>query len=183
MELTENNVQKDKQVADLTEDNRQAKERIAQLQEELTKLREKSARDDEKLQSSNEKIAALQAKVFHLLNNDCVIMYLHYLKLEEQAKKSDAELNTLLLLRQQFDQHVLDMHRWRKLLEVETSVDFLAEVKTPLLEDLAKEGSFDGQFKLLRAKLEDETKDIQKYLHEKEEINKLRLKVWKMHML
>ncbi len=82
-----------------------------------------------------------------------------------------------MLLRQQFDQHVLDMHRWRKLLEVDTIGDFLAEVKTPLLEDLSQEGGFDDQFKLLKTKLEDETKDIQKYLHEKEEFNKLKIKV------
>jgi hypothetical protein len=51
--------------------------------------------------------------------------------LEEERKRADAEFSMLLLLRQQFDQHVLDMHRWRKLLEVDVA-DFPSEIKLPL---------------------------------------------------
>jgi len=98
-------------------------------------------------------------------------------KLEEERKRADAEFSALLLLRQQFDQHVLDMHRWRKLLEVDNISDFLVEVKTPLEEELAKQGAFDAQVKLLRTSLENETNDIQKYLKEKEEFERQRLKV------
>lgn len=68
------------------------------------------------------------------------------------------------------------MHRWRKLLEVETFTDFMVEVKAPLIEELAKDGAFDAQAKLLRSKLEEETKDIQKYLTDKEEFNKQKMK-------
>lgn len=98
-------------------------------------------------------------------------------KLEEERKRADAEFSALLLLRQQFDQHVLDMHRWRKLLEVDNIADFLVEVKPPLEEELAKQGAFDAQVKLLRGSLENETTDIQKYLTEKEEFERQRLKV------
>lgn len=98
-------------------------------------------------------------------------------KLEEERKRADAEFSMLLLLRSQFDQHVLDMHRWRKLLEVDNIADFLSEVKLPLEDELAKQGGFEAQVKLLRGNLDNETKDIQKYLHDKEEFEKQRLKV------
>lgn len=98
-------------------------------------------------------------------------------KLEEQTKRADAEFSALLLLRQQFDQHVLDMHRWRKLLEVDNIADFLAEVRVPLEDELATQGGFDSQVQLLRGSLESETKDIQKYLSEKEDFERQRLKV------
>ena len=98
-------------------------------------------------------------------------------KLDEMSKRADAEFSLLLLLRQQFDQHVLDMHNWRKLVEVDTVGDFLMEVKTPLIEELAKAGGFDVQVTKLRGKLEEETKDIQKYLKDKQDFNKQKLKV------
>jgi hypothetical protein len=74
------------------------------------------------------------------------------------------------------------MHNWRKLIEVDTMADFLMEVKTPIVEELAKAGGFDVQANLLRSKLEDETKDIQKYLKDKEEFNKQKLKVHLPHV-
>jgi len=96
-------------------------------------------------------------------------------KLSEQSKRADAEFSLLLVLRQQFDQHVLDMHRWRRLLEVDTG-DFMTEVKTPLLEELAKDGEFDKQVELLKSKLTHETTDIQQYLHTSEEFHKQKIK-------
>jgi hypothetical protein len=93
------------------------------------------------------------------------------------TKRADAEFSLLLLLRQQFDQHVLDMHNWRKLVEVDTVADFLMEVKTPVIEELAKAGGFDVQVSKLRTKLEDETKVIHQYLKDKEDFNKQKLKV------
>eukprot|EP01110_Echinostelium_bisporum_P004782 TRINITY_DN21857_c0_g1_i1.p1 TRINITY_DN21857_c0_g1~~TRINITY_DN21857_c0_g1_i1.p1 ORF type:complete len:484 (-),score=267.31 TRINITY_DN21857_c0_g1_i1:68-1519(-) len=95
--------------------------------------------------------------------------------LDSKGKQSDTELSALLLLRQQFDQHVLDMHRWRKLAEVDVA-DFITETKTPLVEELAKEGGFDKQLELLKGKVDEETKDIHKYLAEKEELAKQRTK-------
>eukprot|EP01111_Echinosteliopsis_oligospora_P013816 TRINITY_DN504_c0_g1_i1.p1 TRINITY_DN504_c0_g1~~TRINITY_DN504_c0_g1_i1.p1 ORF type:complete len:511 (-),score=125.21 TRINITY_DN504_c0_g1_i1:78-1610(-) len=96
-------------------------------------------------------------------------------KIAEQSKRADSEFSLLLVLRQQFDQHVLDMHRWRRLLEVDTG-DFLTEVKTPLLEELSKEGDFDKQVELLRGKLTHETTDIQSYLQASEEFHKQKIK-------
>jgi hypothetical protein len=42
---------------------------------------------------------------------------------------------------------------------------------------LARQGGFESQVKLLRGKLEDETTNIHKYLHDKEEFEKQRLKI------
>jgi hypothetical protein len=126
--------------------------------EEIRKLKEQLAEQTEKTNVQTKRGDDLQTR------------------LDELNKRSDAEFNLLLLLRQQFDQHVLDMHNWRKLVEVDTIGDFLMEVKTPLIEELAKAGGFDVQVSKLRSKLEDETKDIQKYLKDKEDFNKQKLK-------
>jgi len=99
-------------------------------------------------------------------------------KLDAQSKRADTEFSALIHLRQQFDQHCVDMHRWRKLVEVDVG-DFHTEVKVPLIEQLAKEGSFDKQLTLLSGKLTDETKDIQGYLQEKEEFAKQKMKTQK----
>lgn len=150
-ELAESSAGKDKQIAELTEENRKLKEEVGELKEKVQDLE----RDKNNLSSKLDTVTA---------------------KLDETTKRADAEFSALLLLRQQFDQHVLDMHRWRKLLEVDNISDFLLEVKAPLIEDLAKDGNFDAQVKLLKGKLEIETDDIQKYLHEKEEFNKQKMK-------
>ena len=44
-------------------------------------------------------------------------------------------------------------------------------------DELARQGGFESQVKMLRGTLEDESRDIQKYLKEKEEFEKQRLKV------
>jgi len=131
---------------------------LSVLEKSRGELSDANTSKDKQIEELKEEVAKLKAKV------------------SEQSKRADAEFSILLLLRQQFDQHVLDMHHWRKLLEVDTFADFLMEVKTPLVEELAKAGGFDVQAKLLRTKLEEETKDIQKYLKEKEEFNKLKIK-------
>lgn len=131
---------------------------ISDLNEELRRLKEKLEAEKERADTQTKRGDTLQAKV------------------DELSKRADSEFSLLLLLRQQFDQHVLDMHNWRKLVEVEVG-DFLVETKTPLIEELAKSGDFNTQVKLLRTKLEDETKEIQKYLKDKEEYNKQKMKV------
>lgn len=131
---------------------------ISNHNEEIRKLKEQLAEQTEKTVVQTKRGDDLQTR------------------LDELTKRADAEFSLLLLLRQQFDQHVLDMHNWRKLVEVDTVADFLMEVKTPLIEELAKAGGFDVQVSKLRTKLEDETKDIQKYLKDKEDFNKQKLK-------
>jgi len=132
------------------------------------------------LSSSEEgkKIAELQAQVSELtrkLDNTTKERDAANTKVTDQGKRADAEFSLLLVLRQQFDQHVLDMHRWRRMLEVDTG-DFLTEVKTPLLEELAKDGDFDKQVDILKGKLGDETSDIQKYLQASEDFLKQKIK-------
>lgn len=191
--LSEANNTKDKQIADLTEENRQLKEKNGQLEAEVKTLREqlttlqakfaeleerstKQAAELETNKQSNEDLTDRLDKAEGERDTLQTQLKSTKEKLEETTKRADAEFSMLLLLRQQFDQHVLDMHRWRKLVEVDTIGDFMVEVKAPLLEELAKDGAFDAQVKVLGKKLEDETKDIQKYLHEKEEFNKQKLK-------
>lgn len=138
---------------------------LSELNEELRKLKEKLEAETKRADEQTS-IASTQTKRADELQG----------RVDELTKRADAEFSLLLLLRQQFDQHVLDMHNWRKLVEVDTMGDFLIETKTPLIEELAKAGGFDKQASLLRAKLEDETKDIQKYLKDKEDFNKQKLK-------
>lgn len=97
-------------------------------------------------------------------------------KIEEDSKRAEVEFSGLLVLRQQLDQHVTDMHQWRKLLEVEDITNFPAQVKPAIIDDLAKTAGFDDQLTYLKKKLADETTEIQKYLAEKEEIQKQKMK-------
>lgn len=147
----------EKNNATLTDSSANKDIQISDLNEELRRLKEKLEAEKERADTQTKRGDTLQAKV------------------DELSKRADSEFSMLLLLRQQFDQHVLDMHTWRKLVEVEVG-DFLVEHKTPLIEELAKAGDFDTQVKLLRTKLEEETKDIQKYLKDKEDFNKQKLK-------
>jgi len=143
-----------KKVADLEKANAELK---ANHEEELRKLREQLEAETQRANTQTKRGDDLQSR------------------LDELTKRADAEFSLLLLLRQQFDQHVLDMHNWRKLVEVDTVSDFLMEVKTPLVEELAKAGGFDVQVSKLRSALETETKDIQKYLKDKEDFNKQKI--------
>jgi len=149
--------------------------KVAKLEKDNADLTESSSNKDIKLSEHNEELRRLKEKLEEettRANQQTTRGDALQVKVDEFTKRADSEFSLLLLLRQQFDQHVLDMHNWRKLVEVDLPQDFLIEVKTPLLEELAKGGNFDSQVKLLRQKLEDETKDIQKYLKDKEEFNK-----------
>jgi len=143
-----------KKVADLEKANAELK---SNYEEELRKLKEQLEVQTERANTQTKRGDDLQAR------------------LDELSKRADSEFSMLLLLRQQFDQHVLDMHNWRKLVEVDTAVDFLMEVKTPLIEELAKAGNFEAQVGKLRTGLEDETKVIHKYLKDKEDFNKQKI--------
>eukprot|EP01112_Ceratiomyxa_fruticulosa_P010546 TRINITY_DN279_c0_g1_i1.p1 TRINITY_DN279_c0_g1~~TRINITY_DN279_c0_g1_i1.p1 ORF type:complete len:507 (+),score=143.45 TRINITY_DN279_c0_g1_i1:589-2109(+) len=101
--------------------------------------------------------------------------------LETTRRRAEAESQALLVLRQQLDQHVLDIHKWVKLEDPEATVtDFGTEIKPSLLEDLIKEyaklgdKAFDTNLQYLRGKLETETSEIHKLLAQKEEDAKKR---------
>jgi len=155
----------EKSSAELSEANSKKDIQISELNDEIRRLKEKLGEETDRADTQT-----IRANEQTKRADDFAV------KLDEMTKRADSEFSMLLLLRQQFDQHVLDMHTWRKLVEVDSIGDFLIEVKTPILEELAKAGNFETQVKLLRTKLEDETKDIQKYLKDKEDFNKLKVK-------
>lgn len=174
VELEARTTELDTQVKDLKEkletsekSNTDLSEKLKQVEAEREQVKAEKDEQKSSLETDRDSLRTkLESEVSSLTS-----------KLEEQTKRADAEFSALLLLRQQFDQHVLDMHRWRKLLEVDNIADFIEEVKTPLESELAKQGNYDEQVKLLRGSLEAETNQIQKYLKEKEEFERLRLKV------
>eukprot|EP00026_Physarum_polycephalum_P009635 Phypoly_transcript_09764.p1 GENE.Phypoly_transcript_09764~~Phypoly_transcript_09764.p1 ORF type:complete len:403 (+),score=111.43 Phypoly_transcript_09764:73-1281(+) len=143
-----------KKVSELEKANAELKSRY---EDELKKLKEQLEIQTDRANTQTKRGDDLQAR------------------LDELTKRADQEFSLLLLLRQQFDQHVLDMHNWRKLVEVDTVADFLMEVKTPLVEELAKAGGFDVQVSKLRGSLENETKVIHQYLKDKEDFNKQKI--------
>nr|AAA29967.1 actin-binding protein [Physarum polycephalum] len=143
-----------KKVSELEKANAELKSRY---EDELKKLKEQPEIQTDRANTQTKRGDDLQAR------------------LTSSSKRADQEFSLLLLLRQQFDQHVLDMHNWRKLVEVDTVADFLMEVKTPLVEELAKAGGFDVQVSKLRGSLENETKVIHQYLKDKEDFNKQKI--------
>jgi len=92
-------------------------------------------------------------------------------KYEEDAESRAAtELKGLGVLKKNLEEHVEDLHRWEKYLDVDNAgeVDFSGEVRPKLMLDISKT-SFDDQLNTLANKLEKENDELQKLLKIKEE--------------
>eukprot|EP01114_Cavostelium_apophysatum_P013515 TRINITY_DN328_c0_g1_i1.p1 TRINITY_DN328_c0_g1~~TRINITY_DN328_c0_g1_i1.p1 ORF type:complete len:439 (-),score=191.01 TRINITY_DN328_c0_g1_i1:119-1435(-) len=152
-----------KLASELQVENGHLKEEIQLLKStHQTQLDDERAKFAEMKQSLEEQIAQLTAK----LNKET----------EERAKEKEAttkrnraEISGLDVLRTHLDNHVEDLNRWMRYLDLDSQseVDFSGEVRPKIMGDIAKQ-SFDAQVEYLSQKLAKENDEILSFLKQKE---------------
>jgi cortexillin 1/2 len=88
---------------------------------------------------------------------------------EINNSRSQVELNGLGVLKRNLEEHLEDLKRWQKYLDLdkESTVDFAGEIRPQIMSDIAKE-DFDKQLQYLTKKLEKENVDMVQLLKQKE---------------
>jgi len=87
---------------------------------------------------------------------------------EEQTKKNRVEIAGLGVLKKNLEEHIEDLHRWEKFLDLtEGEVDFTGELRPQIVSEVSKE-SFEEQLNVLAKKLEKENSEILNMLKSKE---------------
>jgi len=86
---------------------------------------------------------------------------------DETAARSKVQVNGLGVLKKNLEEHLEDIHRWQKYLDVQGDVDFEGTVRPQILTDIS-EAQYDEQLAHLSKKLSKENEDLIKLMKEKE---------------
>lgn len=144
-----------------------------ELQKQILKLKEelekKNQSHDEFKVQMEEQVAALSGQVTTITTKLEEESSARKKENEETASRSKVELLGLGVLKRNLEEHVEDLFRWRKFLDLETesTVDFSGEIRPQIISDISKE-NFDEQLKYLSQKLEKENAELVDLLKQKE---------------
>jgi len=88
---------------------------------------------------------------------------------EETEARSKVEVNGLGMLKKNLTEHLEDLYRWQKYLDLDTEseVDFSGDIRPQILMDIQKE-NFDAQLDVLAKKLSKESEELRGLLSIKE---------------
>ena len=141
LEITTSLDSERKKTNELTETKLQLQEQTASLQQQIAELTSKLNSEAEKRKQEE----------------------------EETNKRNRAESKGLEVLKLNLEQHVEDIRRWQKYLDLDTQseIDFSGEIRPQILLDITKE-NFDEQVAYLAKKLEKENSELTNYLKAKE---------------
>lgn len=81
--------------------------------------------------------------------------------------RNQTELRALAVLKKNILQHIEDLHRWQKYINVEGDVDFAGEVRPAIMTEITQK-DFDGQLSDLSSKLASENGELEGVLRAKE---------------
>jgi len=125
----------------LTENKVQLQEQVSSLQVQLSELNTKLANEAEKRQKEN----------------------------DEYGKRSKAEVSGLQVLNKNLEQHVEDLMRWQKFLDLDnqSEIDFSGEIRPNIMLDISKQ-DYEAQVEYLAKKLDKENSELEGFLKQKE---------------
>jgi len=88
---------------------------------------------------------------------------------EENTIRSRAELAGLAVMKKNLEEHVEDLYRWQRFLnlDADSAVDFSGEIRPQIIADISK-GNYDEQLQYLAKKLEKENSELHSMLKQKE---------------
>jgi len=150
---------------------------LKQLLEQENEEKEELERSKQELKTQLEaNIASLQGQIAELNNTIADITAKFNAEQEgrkkeneEWSRRAKAETKGLEILKKNLEEHIEDLFRWQKYLDLDTQseVDFTGEIRPQILLDISKE-NFDEQVQYLAKKLEKENTNILDMLKIKE---------------
>jgi len=166
-----------KQLLEQENEEKEEMEKARQaLQKELESLRSELENEKRKGQQLNEnklqleqQVSGLEGEVTHLKTSAEQKESDRKKELDDQSKKNRVEIAGLGVLKKNLEEHVEDLHRWEKFLDIneEGEVDFTGEVRPQILSEISKE-TFEEQLSYLAKKLEKENGELITMLKVKE---------------
>jgi len=166
-----------KQLLEQENEEKEEMEKARQaLQKELESLRSELENEKRKGQQLNEnklqleqQVSGLEGEVTQLKTSVEQKESDRKKELDDQSKKNRVEIAGLGVLKKNLEEHVEDLHRWEKFLDIneEGEVDFTGEVRPQILSEISKE-TFEEQLSYLAKKLEKENGELITMLKVKE---------------
>jgi len=155
----------------LLEQENEEKEELTKELAETKKALEEEQNKNKELQHDKKnlegKVSSLEGQVSSL-TNQLESERASRKKLEEEyASRSKVQVNGLGVMKKNLEEHIEDLHRWEKYLDIQGDVDFEGTVRPSLLLEI-NESQFDEQLNYLSKKLSKENEELLKMLKEKE---------------
>jgi len=151
-----------------------AKMREEQLAKaELLRLLEEQQKKSEELEqnrmSLSTLVSGLEGQVSELTTKFDTESQNRKKELEDHEAKSKVEVSGLGVLKKNLEEHLEDLYRWQKYLDMdtETEVDFSGEIRPQILLDINKQ-NFESQLETLSKKLAKENDELSSLLKVKE---------------
>lgn len=146
----------------------QLKERIVDLEDKLSK----ALAGGEDLEGARnelvQQVSDLQGTIEGLQGELESAQELHDTEVKETASRNKTQVDGLAVLKKNLTEHLEDLHRWEKFMNLEgETVDFAGEVRPAILEAITDE-SFDKQLKVLSDRLGAENGELEKMLQGKQ---------------
>jgi len=167
----------------LVEELDESRERERNLQEEVERFRAQFAelerqfveqkKKSEELEENKTKlegaVSGLQGQVGELESRFGTESSNRQKEKEEYDTQAKVELKGLGVLKKNLEEHLEDLYRWQKYLDLESEgeVDFMGEIRPQILQEINKE-NFEGQLEILSKKLTKENEDLLTLLKSKE---------------
>ena len=145
------------------------KENLTNVTSDLEKEKEARNKLEELKLNLEEQIAALQGQVSSMTNKlDSESTDRKKFESESESR-ARTEIDGLGVLKRNLEEHVEDLYRWQKFLnlENEATVDFSGEIRPQIIADINK-SNFNDQLKYLAKKLENENESLVQLLKQKE---------------
>jgi len=177
-ELQENYTYLEEKVEVLNQLREQEKESLqsskSALEKEMEKLKEELSVEKNKVTELSEnkvilegQVSSLDGKVLQLTSSFEAESGNRKKEAEVYSSRAKVEIKGLEILKKNLEEHVEDLHRWQKYLDIEGEVDFNGQLRPQILLDISKD-TFDEQLEYLAHKLEKENEELSSYLKQKE---------------
>jgi cortexillin 1/2 len=152
----------------------QAKE-IAQLKADLEEERKKNKELSDLKLSMAETASGLDGQIAELTSKLQAETSARKKEREEQEARARVEVSGLDVLKKNLDEHIEDLHRWQRYLDIDTTgeVDFVGEIRPAIMNEISQ-ANFDEQLKTLSSKLAKENEELVNLLKAKEAEQKAR---------
>jgi len=161
--------QENEERAALEKEVEDLKTRLSTREADFEAERKKNSQLSENKITLEEQVSGLSGQVTDLTTKFTTESEGRKKETEEYSKRSKAELKGIEVLKKNLHEHLEDLSRWQKYLDLDTQseLDFSGEIRPQILQEISKE-NFDEQLLQLSKKLEKENDELTNYLKQKE---------------
>jgi len=156
----------------LTKNHTEASTQLVQVKEELSTEKKKATDLGERKVQLETQVSGLEGQVSELSVKFENETQEKQKNVETYTKRANLDIKGLETLKKNLEEHVDDLHRWQKYLDM-TESEVSGDIRPQILSEISKD-NFDEQLEILTQKLANENKEMNTYLKQKEAEQKVK---------